>query len=241
MGTLLESLHQLQDVESRLQELRERINRKKRAIDTHRERLAVYDREIAAKREGIKVGQVGSDTLDLEMRSRDQEIARLREHLNKTKTNKEYSALLTQINTTKADNLKIEEKILEKMTALEALRREEAQLQAERAQEKQRVEELQREHDSFCAELADELTSLQQQRDDAASSLPPSALVAFNRVAAKHCGEAMARIDKPDPRRSEYICEGCYMSISAEVVNALMTKDEIRCCQICGRILYLDT
>jgi predicted nucleic acid-binding Zn-ribbon protein len=38
----------------------------------------------------------------------------------------------------------------------------------------------------------------------------------------------------------DYVCGGCYMSLNAEHVNALRTRDEIRTCDNCGRILYLE-
>jgi len=241
MGTLLESLQQLQQIESKLHELRQKINRKKRSIRAHERKLVTLEAEIAAKHEETKSAQMASDTLDLEVKGREQEIAKLRENLNKARTNKEYSVLLTQINTAKADNLKVEERILQKMTAVDEAKEAEQKLCHEREQLQRRIEELGRVSDSFAAEVADDLASFQRQRDEIAEELPPSALAAFNRVAEKHDGEAMARIDRPDPRRSDYICEGCNMSIATEVVNALMTKDEIQVCQICGRILYLDT
>jgi len=240
MATLLESLHQLQDIESRLHELREKIGRKKRAIQAHQKKLTELDKEVAASHEQIKVYQVAADTLDLDMRTREQDIVRLRDNLNRAKTNKEYSALLTQINTTKADNLKIEEKILGRMSALEEFKQIEDRLRAERDQQQKRLEELQREYDAFTTDVANDLDALQKTRDEAALEIPPTALEAFNRVADKHDGEGMARIYRPDQKRGDYICEGCNMSITTEIVNALLTKDELRCCQICGRILFLD-
>ncbi len=50
----------------------------------------------------------------------------------------------------------------------------------------------------------------------------------------------MAQVLKSHPKREEYICDGCNMSIPVEAVNSLMTKDELQQCQICGRILYLE-
>jgi predicted nucleic acid-binding Zn-ribbon protein len=38
----------------------------------------------------------------------------------------------------------------------------------------------------------------------------------------------------------EYVCGGCYMSLTAEHANALRTRDELRFCDNCGRILYLE-
>ena len=50
----------------------------------------------------------------------------------------------------------------------------------------------------------------------------------------------MADVQKPHPKRDEFVCGGCHMTITAEAVNALMTRDELQTCNNCGRILYLQ-
>ena len=37
-----------------------------------------------------------------------------------------------------------------------------------------------------------------------------------------------------------YVCGGCFMSLNAEHANALRSRDEVRTCDSCGRILYLE-
>jgi predicted nucleic acid-binding Zn-ribbon protein len=39
----------------------------------------------------------------------------------------------------------------------------------------------------------------------------------------------------------KYVCGGCFMSLSPEHANSLRTRDQIRTCGNCGRILYLET
>ena len=71
--------------------------------------------------------------------------------------------------------------------------------------------------------------------------MPSQALAVFERIAATRNGEAMAHIEihgKKPPH--EYTCGGCFMSIAAENANALRTRDELRLCDHCGRILYLE-
>jgi len=36
------------------------------------------------------------------------------------------------------------------------------------------------------------------------------------------------------------VCGGCYMSLNAEHANVLRTRDEIRTCDNCKRILYME-
>ena len=66
-------------------------------------------------------------------------------------------------------------------------------------------------------------------------------LSTFQRACERHDGEAMAIVERVHPKRSEYVCSGCNMSVTLEIVNALQSRDEIQTCQICSRILYIES
>jgi len=240
MGATLEAIQRLQNIESQLSQLRHQIEAKKRSVLVHRRRIAVFDKQIQEKREQIQQHQRQADQLDLDVKAREANIAKQREALNRAKTNKEYAAILTQINTEKADNAKLEDRILNLMTLIDEMKRQVDELAALRQKEADRAEQLDAELSKFQASIAGQIDSLQAQREAAAEAVPPQALAIFERVAEHHDGEAMAPIVQPDPKRDEYICGGCNMSIPLEQINALQTRDDIQQCNICGRILYLD-
>jgi uncharacterized protein len=70
--------------------------------------------------------------------------------------------------------------------------------------------------------------------------VPAEALILFERAADKHEGEALAHIEQSHPKRAEYTCSGCNMSVPLETVNALQSRDAVVQCQTCSRILYLE-
>ena len=125
MSATLDALQALQQVTLKLTALRSKIERKKRSVQSHDRRQAAHEAELAAKHEAIMHRQSAVDQLELEVKTYEAKTIQLREALNKTKTNKEYAALLTQINTGKADNSKLEDRILEGLNELEKLRGEE--------------------------------------------------------------------------------------------------------------------
>ena len=241
MGSLLESLHELQSIEVNLQTLRGKVDRKWRSVHSHQRHLAELEQELVAKHEEIIRQQVIYDDQNLEVQTREAVIAKLRENLNKAKTNKEYSAILTQINTAKADNLKLEDRILELMQTLETLKQEETELRNQREQEAKRSAELEAVAKQFETEIAGELASAEQRRADASKKVPSETLETFNRVADRHDGEALAEVQQPYANLQDYVCEGCNLQIRIEIVNTLLTRDEIQVCSNCGRILFLDS
>ncbi|MBU0716626.1 MAG: hypothetical protein KJ749_00115, partial [Planctomycetes bacterium] len=163
-----------------------------------------------------------------------------REALNKARTNKEYSAILAAMNLEKADAAKLESAILELMDEVQRLQKEVEGIEAEHGKFLEKVSGAEEVLRAFDEQHADQQTKLNAQREACSDDIAPATLSSFMRVAEHHDGEAMAAIAKLHPKREEYLCEGCNMKVTLEVVNALQTRDEIQPCNNCGRLLYLD-
>lgn len=241
MGATLDALHRLQEVELQIAEIKRGINRKARAVTQHENRITDLDAQIRKAQEGIRAGQMEADRLDLDVKSREADIAKLRTALQSVKTNKEYSALLTQLNTFKADSSKVEDRVLALMTELDKKKQELSAIQQQRAAEVEKFSEAQNVVKEAEAKAKSRLDTLKAERDAAAAAVPPGALDAFERISKKNEGEAMARVIRTNPKRAEYACEGCNMAITIEQVNAVLSRDEATTCNICGRILYMES
>jgi predicted nucleic acid-binding Zn-ribbon protein len=240
MGATLDALHRLQEVELQIAEINRATDRKSRAVSRQELAIADLDKRITAAKASLQTEQVEADRYDLDVKSREAEIAKYRQALNQTKTNKEYSALLTQLNTYKTDMAKVEDKVLGMLNQTEARRKAIAELQAERVKEVTRLDELKASLESERSSTRSRLESLKAERDTAAKGVPAGALSLFNRVVKKNEGEALATIIRTHPKRGEYACGGCNMSVTIEQVNAVMSRDEAIPCNNCGRILYME-
>jgi hypothetical protein len=178
--------------------------------------------------------------MDLEIKTREVEIAKQRAALNLAKTNKEYSSILTQLNTAKVDTGKFEERGLELMGQVDEVKKRVAERRAQRDVEVQRLDTVRGETASFEAGCKDRLDALTKQRATMTADVPETALKLFERVALKNDGHAMALVVRTNPKREEYACESCNMSITLQQVNALMSRDEPVLCHVCGHILFLE-
>jgi uncharacterized protein len=240
MGATLDALHRLQSTEDRLRSVREQVESKQRAVRFRQRRLSELGQQIAEAHDSTLQARANADRLELDRRTREEHIARLREALNRTKSNKEYAAILTQLNTDKADMLKLEDEILKVLAQADELRNHEAALKVSLTEEQRQAERVTEVLRSAESKLSEELKSLESQRDEAASQIPPSVLSVFERSCERNEGEAMARVEKAHPKRAEYVCSGCSMSVPLEIINALQTRDEVQQCQTCSRILFLE-
>lgn len=239
MGSLLTGLIQLQSVENRLRAAKAKLTRCRRSVVVQENKIRSEQNTLEAKKEEIQLTRVQCDRLELELKTRDQEIAKFRAALNTAKTNKEYATLLTQLNTSKADNSKIESQILELMKNIEADDAECDGIRTSIDGMKTQLDQVRKEAGTAATKHEAEIKEIQSEWDAVAKDLDPESLEIFGRVADTYDGEAVVEVEEQEGRRASFSCGGCFMGITAESVNLLMTRDEIIRCANCTRILVL--
>ena len=240
MGNRLEALLRLQAIERQLAEVRERLRIRKSGVISQQQRLEQLQEEFEALHEKAMTRRKDGDMLDLGLKEKEEHVSKLRTALNSTRTNKEYATILTQINTLKADNAKVEEEALRVMQEADEITAEGKNVQGQIHQAQQNLEEVKRVSQEEITRLNGMLAELSVRRAEAAEGISLDDLAIFNRIAETYDGQAMAPIEvhgKKPPY--DYMCGGCYMALNAEHANALHTRDEIRTCDNCSRILYL--
>ncbi len=241
MGPVLNGLTELQSVENRLRAAKAKLVRCRRNVIIQENQIRSLQNALEAKKEEIQLTKMQTDRLELELSSGDETITKLRTSLNAAKTNKEYAALLTHLNTTKADNSKIEAQVLELMKAVEADQADAANIQGQIDEQKQKLEKMRKEAETLAVKYEAEIKEIQAEWDVKAEAVPSDLLAIFNRVAETYDGEALAVVNKQGDKVETYSCGGCFMGITTESVNLLMSRDEIIRCPNCTRILVLGS
>ena len=239
MGPVLHGLINLQRVENRLRAVKAKLARCRRSVLFQENQLRTLQNGLEAKQEEIKMGRLQADRLELELRTRDEQINKLRNALNLARTNKEYSVVLTELNTAKADDSKLESQVLEIMKNVEADQAACLVIGQQIEEQKAKLDEIRLDNDHKAAVLEKEVEEIQREWDIAAAKVPSAALTIFRRVAESYDGEAMAEVDKAAENSNSYSCGGCFMGVPAEIVNVLSGKDDLIRCTNCTRILYL--
>lgn len=239
MGPLLHGLIKLQSVENRLRAAKAKLARSRRSVVVQENQVRSLQNALEAKKEELQLTKVQSDRLEMELKARDAEVNKLRAALNTAKTNKEYAAILTQLNTTRADNSKLETQILDLMKAAETDEAECENIRRQIEERKQDLERTRKAAEASAVEHEAEIARIQAEWDEAAREIPPEPLKTFRRVAETYDGEAVAQVEQQEGRKGAYSCGGCFMGITAESVNLLMTRDEVIRCPNCTRILVL--
>lgn len=240
MGPTLNGLIKLQSVENRLRAAKAKLARSRRSVIVQENQVRSLQSALEAKKEELQLTKVQSSRLELELKGRDEEVNKLRAALNTSKSNKEYAAVLTQLNTTRADNTKIENQILELMKAMETDEAECENIRKQIEEQKQLLEQTRKKVEAAAQEHEAEIAKIQAEWNEVAQTIPPEPLKVFKRVAETYDGEAVAQVEVQEGRHDAYSCGGCFMGITAESVNLLMTRDDIIRCPNCTRILVLS-
>ncbi len=241
MGPVLNGLVKLQSIENRLRAAKAKLARCRRNVVIQENQVRSLQNALEAKKEEIQLTRLQADRLELELKSREEEITKLRTHLNTAKTNKEYALILTQLNTTKADNSKIESQTLELLKDIDADETECQTIQNQINERKQALEQLRKDSEVMTLKYEGEIKEIQAEWDSQAKQIPDEPLEIFKRVAETYDGEAMATVETQEGKSSVYSCGGCFMGITVESVNLLLTRDDIIRCPTCTRILVLSS
>jgi hypothetical protein len=231
----------LQSVENQLRAIKAKIVRSRRNVLIQENRVRSLQNALDAKKEEIQLTKIQSSRLELDLKTRDESIAKYRAALNTAKTNREYAAVLTELNTNKADSTKLENQLLDLMKNIETDEKDCMEIARQVEEEKQRLETIRKESDEKVAVYESQIQGVQNDWDLAAKSIPVEPLHIFKRVADTYDGEALAPVEQQDGRVQAYSCGGCFMGVPTDLANLLMTRDEVIRCPNCTRILVLKT
>ena len=240
MGAMLQALFALQDIESQIVDIRRELDRKQRQVAAQTRKLEAVRNSTETERMSIQRCQADFDVMDVDIKGRSTNINRLREHLNTVRTNKDYATILAKLNNEKADVTRLESRALEIMQTIDARKQELSEHRQAESVEAARLEDLQAQFQQVRESLAGKLEQLQTQREQATAEIDAGTLTLFERLSERYDGEALAEVERPNPRRDEFICAGCHMSLRVEVANTLKSRDEIVTCRNCGRILFMQ-
>jgi len=235
----LPALLSLFKIDRDLQHLKSGLENVQKEQKQQQARIAQYKKEAETQDTAFKKLQADISIKELDMKTRQEHIEKMRTSLNTTKTNKEYSAILVHISGEKAEVSKIETSTLEQMQQLETMGKALAALRETIAAEEVALTKIEAEHADKVAALSSQIDALAQRRAQAAQHVPPDALRQYDRVSQKYPGDAMAPVQVDEDDLESLSCGSCYMGLNIEHLNALRGRDAIRRCDSCSRILYL--
>ena len=201
--------------------------------------IAAIHAEIETAKKDVDAGKTRLDAAKKDQRAREKDLEVVQAKRSKTegrlyevKTNKEYSAVLAEIEEIKQEKGRVEEEILVLMESQERLTADikdaEARFKARETQGKQEEAALQEKLRAVEADLA----LVRTERAELARQLPAPVLADYDKLLKARGGLALAQVAKPN------LCGGCRMTVTPQRLQELRAQSALLPCESCGRYLY---
>jgi uncharacterized protein len=187
---------------------------------------------LDAAREGLANSQKARRTHEGGLQDLEGKRSKYKTQLMDVKTNKEYTAMLHEIESVEREIRGLEDKILVEMEQMETsnaeVKREEAAFK--QAEEKNRGEV--KVLDDRARALNAVAETLKAERDKVAATVNEDLLARFERVAKKR-GTAVAEA-------KDGTCQECHVKLRLQLYSEIKRNEDITECPACSRILFFE-
>ncbi len=222
----------------KLQERDRVLDRLRRQIREGPERLQDFEKELEGVEEDVEADKRRIQDLKKTQREYEAEIEDGLAHIRKSrsrlmsvKNNREYRALLREIEEAEKGNADKEDTILSCLEELETLSRE---LEAKEKGLSAMRDRLESEKTAIAKEIArvqEDLSDTEKSRENLVQTITPELLPKYEQIKARSGGIAVALVNNAT-------CSECHLGIPPQMYNELQRQDTLRFCPNCQRIIY---
>jgi len=230
MQQILNLLLDLQEIDEQLGELDRSKVYLPEMIDNINGEIDVLETQLREYRESFQAAKMKQKQIELDIETDKQELERYQKQMKVIKTNKEYDALVAEIDSRKQKISDNEDEILKLMSIIDESTEKIGEL------EKQ-LEEARANNIKHLENLRSELTSLEQKigeknnlRLKLTKTIDRRALTVYERIRRGKGGLAVVPLRKR-------ACGGCFKQIPPQMVQQIRRGDRLYTCDSCGRIL----
>jgi len=231
MDEQLNLLIQLQEIDGKIRTLVEQKKRMPEALANLANKREAIKANLDKSKENLVAAQKNKRDRDKDLEVGIQKVEKLKAHTSEIKNNKEYQALLKEIEAAEQENKTVEDDILLLMEKIDAASAEITATEQQAKDDEAALQAEQKELGAAIRQIEAELNSVEQARHEQESRIQPAVLAHYQKLLLSKAGIAIAEA------RGE-ACSGCYMSIPPQVFVNVKKNESIITCPQCGRILY---
>ncbi len=231
---LIFNLRKLQKNETETLKIRHLLNSIPRKISALDNRVAEYEQKIADRELEQRELKKQYREQEADVQQNAERIKRSQVKLDSIKSNREYQALLKEIDNLKATNSRIEDEML---TSLDRIETNEREIKAAKNEYAHVTDETSREKgmiQSQDEENRAKMAQLEADREKIAQRIDPRVLKQFQQI------KTMIPDSNVIVPVREAVCEGCHMSIMPQTYNDLQRSEKLMSCPHCQRMIYYE-
>ena len=201
--------------------------------------IAAIHAAVEESRKQVEQTKIRLDAARKDQRAKEKDLevvqakrAKNEARLYEVKTNKEYSAVLIEIEEIKQEKARMEEEVLVLMESQERLS---VDIREAESRFKQRESQGRSEETTLKEQLRGietDLAAVRTERKELAAKLPANILADYDRILRARAGLALVPVAKPN------FCGACRMTITPQRLQELRAQSSLIPCESCGRYLY---
>lgn len=158
-------------------------------------------------------------------------IRKSRGRLMSIKNNREYKALLREIEDTEKENAKREDKVLECLEEIEGLNQGFALKESDLSKLQDELETERKAVNEEASRIQEQLTDVEKGREGLMQNIDPNLLGKYQQIKKMSGGIAVSLVNHAT-------CGACHLGIPPQMYNELQRQDTLQFCPHCQRIIY---
>jgi predicted nucleic acid-binding Zn-ribbon protein len=230
MQQVLNSLLSLQEIDEDLGELDRSKVYLPEMIDNINNEMEGLETQLQENRELYQNAKKRQAELELENETSKQDLEKYQQQMKVIKTNKEYDALIAEIDDKKQKINDNEDEILKLMDVIDESSEKITELDEKIKEGKANSETHLKNLRAELAALEEKIEEKKQERKALTKTIDRRALTVYERIRKGKGGLAVVPLRKR-------ACGGCFKQIPPQMVQQIRRGDRIYTCDSCGRIL----
>jgi predicted nucleic acid-binding Zn-ribbon protein len=224
-------LVKVQEQDQILDQLRRQIREGPLRIKEVEGQLDTLEGNLEASKNEIREIQKRQRQFEAEVEDGAGRVGKSKSRLLTIKSNKEYQAVLKEIEDIQRTNAEKEDRILSCMEEIEGLNQALQQKEKELLAVRDKFEKEKRTVEAEVRQAEGEVCEVEKHRRDTAKAMDPELLARYEQIKARTGGQAVAYVENTT-------CSGCHLNIPPQMYNELQRRDSLKFCPNCDRIIY---
>ncbi len=229
----LQQLIVLQSLDDEIAEHKKLLTDIPLQIDARCTELEEKKKILSNAKEELDALQKERKDLELAVQGENDHMAKAKTKLPAVKTNREYTAILSEVEAIKVKVSGLEDKELEIMEILEEKQKEVPGIEKKYNEEDARFQEYKAKKDAELDRMKQELGVLVAKRENVSGQLDRVIMQRYEKVAGSRDGRAVVMLQGS-------ICQGCFQQILPQMVIDVKIGESIQQCSNCIRFLYWE-
>ena len=229
----LQQLVQLQNLDNEIAEHKKLLAEVPAQIDAGRAELDNKKKVLTDAQDEMKALQDNRKAIESEVQSENDHMAKIKVKLPAVKTNKEYTAILSEVDAVKIKVSELEDKELEIMEILEEKQKAIPEIENKCKEEDARFQEYKAKKEGELSRMKQELNDYTAKREKLMEQIDKVMVQRYEKVKKSRDGQAVALL-------RENICQGCFQQILPQMVINVKVGESIQQCSSCMRFLHWE-